>query len=216
LPPIFKGSEGSKLLLDSPHIATHKQTAIFALPSGINCKRGPQVPSFIIRLPAGRQGFSRKTWNFMDVGAKVREIAEGKLADPGHFIVTVKFLDRQRPARLIVIVDGDNGVTIDACAELSRQLSKALDEQDLLPMAYTLEVSTPGLDHPLQLKRQYRKNVGRGLKVHLVNKQIVQGRLESATEDKVVIEEQVKNAVSKTTEIAYGDIEKAFVMVSFK
>jgi ribosome maturation factor RimP len=152
----------------------------------------------------------------MDVVAKVREIADSKLADPAHFIVAVKFLDRQRPARLLVIVDGDNGVTIDACAELSREISRTLDEQDLLPMAYTLEVSTPGLDHPLQLKRQYRKNVGRGFKVHLLNKQIVQGRLESATEDKIVIEEQVKNAVSKTTEIEYSDIEKAFVMVSFK
>jgi ribosome maturation factor RimP len=152
----------------------------------------------------------------MDVAAKVREIADGKLAEPAHFVVTVKFLDRQRPARLIVIVDGDNGVTIDACANLSRELSKALDEQDLVPMAYTLEVSTPGLDHPLLLKRQYKKNVGRGFKVHLQNKQMVQGRLESANDEKIVIEEQVKNSVSKMTEIAYGDIEKAFVMVSFK
>src|SRR5690348_13521951 len=123
----------------------------------------------------------------MDVAAKVKEIAEGKLADPGHFIVMVRLLDKQRPARLLVIVDGDNGVTIDACAQLSRELSQALDEQDLLPQAYNLEVSTPGLDHPLQLKRQYKKNVGRGFKVHLLNKQIVQGRLESAGDDTIVI-----------------------------
>jgi ribosome maturation factor RimP len=166
----------------------------------------------------------------MDVAAKVKELAESKLADPGHFIVMVRFLEKQRPARLLVIVDGDNGVTIDACAQLSRDLSKAMDEQDFVPEAYTLEVSTPGLDHPLQLKRQYRKNVGRGLKVHLNNKQIVQGRLESATEEKIVIEEQTNNvraeltprqtgtkaSPAKMTEIAYADIEKAFVMVSFK
>jgi len=152
----------------------------------------------------------------MDVAAKVMQIAEGKLADPSHFIVSVKYLERQRPARLLVIVDGDNGVTIDACANLSREVSKALDEQDLVPVAYTLEVSTPGLDHPLQMKRQYKKNVGRGFKVHLLNKQIVQGRLESANEEQIVVEEQVKNSVSKMTEIPYGNIEKAFVMVSFK
>jgi ribosome maturation factor RimP len=157
----------------------------------------------------------------MDVAAKVKELAEVKLADPGHFIVTVRFLEKQRPARLLVIIDGDSGVTIDACAQLSRDLSHTLDEQDIVPVAYTLEVSTPGLDHPLQLKRQYRKNVGRGLKVHLNNKQIVQGRLESATDDMIVVEEQVKQAGTKAlptrmTEIAYADIEKAFVMVSFK
>jgi ribosome maturation factor RimP len=156
----------------------------------------------------------------MDVEAKVQELATEKLSDPGHFIVTVRFLDRQRPARLLVIVDGDNGVTIDACAQLSRDLSHALDESDLFPQAYTLEVSTPGLDQPLHLKRQYVKNVGRGFKVHLRNKQIVQGRLESASEEKIVIEEQMKNVTragaTKMTEIPYEEIDKAFVMVSFK
>jgi ribosome maturation factor RimP len=156
----------------------------------------------------------------MDVAAKVQELAAGKLSDPSHFVVTVRFLEKQRPARLLVIVDGDNGVTIDVCAQLSRDLSQALDENDLVPQAYTLEVSTPGLDQPLQLKRQYIKNVGRGLKVHLRNKPIVQGRLESATEEKIVIEEQMKNATrsaaTKMTEIPYEDIDKAFVMVSFK
>lgn len=156
----------------------------------------------------------------MDVAAKVRELAESKLADPGHFVVEVRFLDRHKPARLLVILDGDQGVNIDACANLSRELSRALDEQDLIKMAYMLEVSTPGLDHPLKMKRQYVKNVGRGFKVHLLNKQIVQGRLDSADEQKIVIEEQMKNATklaaTKMTEIPYDNIEKAFVMVSFK
>jgi ribosome maturation factor RimP len=156
----------------------------------------------------------------MDVAAKVKELVEVKLGDPNHFVVEVRFLDRQRPARLLVVLDGDRGVTIDACAELSRELSKVLDEQDLVPVPYLLEVSTPGLDHPLKLKRQYVKNVGRGFKVHLLSKQIVQGRLESADEVKIVIEEQMKGAtkaaVTKMTEIPYGEIERAFVMVSFK
>jgi ribosome maturation factor RimP len=156
----------------------------------------------------------------MDVAAKVKELAESKLTDPSHFVVEVRFLDRHKPARLLVILDGDNGVNIDTCATVSRELSKAMDEQDLIPSAYLLEVSTPGLDHPLKMKRQYVKNVGRGFKVHLLNKQIVQGRLESADEGKIVIEEQMKNATkaaaTKMTEIQYDNIEKAFVMVSFK
>lgn len=156
----------------------------------------------------------------MNVAAKVRELAESKLADPSHFVVDVRFQDKQRPARLLVILDGDNGVTIDTCADLSRDLSKSLDEQDLIPVAYMLEVSTPGLDHPLKMKRQYAKNIGRGFKVHLLSKQIVQGRLESADDNKIVVEEQLKNATkaaaTKMTEIPYEDIDKAFVMISFK
>ena len=156
----------------------------------------------------------------MDVAGKIKELAESKLTDPAHFVVDVRYNDRQRPAKLMVILDGDKGVTIDVCAEVSRELSKVLDERDLIPDAYLLEVSTPGLDHPLKLKRQYIKNVGRGFKVHLLNKQIVQGRLESADDNRIVIEEQMKNATkvaaTKMTEITYENIERAFVMVSFK
>jgi ribosome maturation factor RimP len=156
----------------------------------------------------------------VDTATKVKELAQSKLADPAHFVVDVRFNDKQRPARLLVIVDGDNGVTIDACADLSRALSKELDDRDLIPEAYMLEVSTPGLDHPLKLKRQYIKNVGRGFKVHLLDKHIVQGRLESADDTRIVIEEQVKGAPkaapTKMTEVPYENIEKAFVMVSFK
>lgn len=156
----------------------------------------------------------------MDVAAKVRELAESKLADPHHFVVEVRFLDKHRPARLLVILDGDQGITIDTCANMSRELSRVLDERDMIPVAYMLEVSTPGLDHPLKMKRQYVKNVGRGLKVHMMNKQIVQGRLESADETKIIVEEQLNNltkaAVTKMSEIKYEEIEKAFVMVSFK
>jgi len=156
----------------------------------------------------------------MDIAGKIKELAESKLADPAHFVVDVRYNDRQRPAKLLVIIDGDKGVTIDVCAGLSRELAKLLDERDLIPDAYMLEVSTPGLDHPLKLKRQYIKNVGRGFKVHLLNKQIVQGRLESADDNGIVIEEQMKNATkaaaTKMTEITYENIERAFVMVSFK
>lgn len=53
----------------------------------------------------------------MDVAGKIRELAESALQEPGHFIVDVLFNERQRPARLMVILDGDNGVTIDQCAE---------------------------------------------------------------------------------------------------
>jgi ribosome maturation factor RimP len=152
----------------------------------------------------------------MDVAAKIKELAESALQEQGHFIVDVLYNPRQRPARLMIILDGDNGVTIDQCAELSRRLAVLLDEQNILEDAYLLEVSTPGLDHPLKLKRQYFKNVGRQFKVHLKDKSIVQGKLEEVSEDKLVVRQQVDKKETKVTEVLFEQIEKSFVMVSFK
>ncbi len=155
----------------------------------------------------------------MDVAGKIKELAEFALAElevPGHFIVDVLFFGKQRPARLLVIVDGDHGVTIDTCANLSRKLGALIDERNVLEEAFNLEVSTPGIDHPLKLKRQYFKNKGRQFKVHLTDKTIVQGTLEDVTEEKLVITEVVSKKETKTTEVLFDQIEKAYVMVSFK
>jgi len=115
-----------------------------------------------------------------------------------------------------VIVDGDNGVTIDACANLSRKLAALLDEQNVLDNAYVLEVTTLGVDHPLRMKRQYFKNAGRQFKVHLKDKSIVQGKLEAVSDEKLTIREVVDKKQTKLTEVLFDDIEKSFVLVSFK
>ena len=153
--------------------------------------------------------------NFMDVVGKIKELAESALQEPGHFIVEVLYFGRHLPARLMVILDGDNGVTIDQCADLSRKLAVLLEEQNVLEDAYLLEVSTPGLDQPLKLKRQYFKNKGRQFKVHLRDKSIVQGKLEEVSDEKLTIT-QVEKKETKVTEVTFDDVERAFVMVSFK
>ncbi len=160
----------------------------------------------------------------MDVAAKIRELAESALKelgalqgeDPGHFIVDVLFFEKQRPSKVMVIVDGDNGVTIDVCANLSRKLAALLDEKNIPEQAYVLEVTTPGVDHPLKMKRQFFKNAGRQFKVHLKDKTIVQGKLEEVSEDKLTVRQPVNKKETKLTEIPFDEIEKAYVMVSFK
>lgn len=152
----------------------------------------------------------------MDVAGKIKELAASVLTEEGHFIVDVLYFERQRPAKVMVIVDGDNGVTIDACAELSRKLAALLDEQNIPDNAYVLEVTTPGVDQPLRMKRQYFKNAGRQFKVHLKDKSIVQGKLESVTDEKLTIRQPVDKKESKIVEVLFDQIEKAFVQVSFK
>ena len=119
----------------------------------------------------------------------------------------------------MVIIDGDDGVTIDDCASLSRVLSKEFDDRAYLgDDNYLLEVSTPGLDHPLKLKRQYFKNIGRNLKV--VQKEgMAEGKLREVTDDKIVLVQERgtgKKKETKEIEIPFSEIDKTFVQVSFK
>jgi ribosome maturation factor RimP len=143
---------------------------------------------------------------------------EDCLADPAHFVVDVTVSSRRPPYKVTVMVDGDNGITIDDCATLSRKLSATLDGQPMLDDQYTLEVSTPGLDQPLKLLRQYKKNIGRQLKMKLANG-LMEGRLLDVTPENITVEQQVKEGKTRSVavrEIPFSDIEKSFVLVSFK
>src|SRR4051812_25762982 len=101
----------------------------------------------------------------MDISEEIKKIAIDKLANESQFIVDVVVSSRKGPKKVLVLIDGDNGITIDDCANLSRELSKTFDELEWMDDSYTLEVSTPGLDQPLVMHRQFKKNVGRILRV---------------------------------------------------
>src|SRR5438132_13963530 len=92
--------------------------------------------------------------------------------------------------KFTVILDGDKGITIDDCATLSHKVNNELDK--LLEEQYSLEVSTPGLDHPLKLHRQFVKNAGRGLKVHTTDKKVIAGKLTSTEIEKIILETENK------------------------
>ena len=157
--------------------------------------------------------------SYMDLQAKVRELAQNCLIDESQFLIEVKLSTFAGPRRVMVILDGDKGVTIDSCTRVSRALSNALDESGLFDDNYTLEVTTSGLDHPLKLKRQYYKNVVRVFKVHTKDRGLVQGKLTEADDNRIVLQQEVKEGKKievKTIEIPFEQIEKAFVMVSFK
>ncbi len=157
----------------------------------------------------------------MELTEKIRDLAQATLTNESLFIVDVIYSLKKGPAKkMMIIVDGDNGVTIDDCTHISRELSKVLDETNLIEDdQYLLEVSTPGLDQPLKLKRQFKKNVGRSLKVHLKDKSIIQGKLTASDHDKITLDQETgegKKKEIKSRELPYGEVEKAFVLVSFK
>ena len=84
-----------------------------------------------------------------------------------NYLELVEVLFRQEPAGWVlrVIIYKEGGTSVDDCAKVSRELSRLLDVEDLIPQKYMLEVSSPGLDRPLQSERDFLRN--RGEKVRL-------------------------------------------------
>jgi ribosome maturation factor RimP len=154
----------------------------------------------------------------MEIIEEIRRVIASKLADPSQFLVDVIVKGFKGPQKVLVIIDGDKGVTIDDCANLSRELSKAFDDTRLFEESYTLEVSTPGLDQPLKLKRQYIKNIGRRIRVH-TQQHSVEGKLVEVSDEKIKIEQELgegKQKEIRMTDISFSEIDKTFVLVSFK
>jgi ribosome maturation factor RimP len=101
----------------------------------------------------------------MDLRNKIEELAVPFLHPIDAFIVDFQIVPVERRKVVQLYIDTDTGITIGQCSELSRQLSAALELQDVVPNSYVLEISSPGLKKPLKLLRQYRKNVGRQFRV---------------------------------------------------
>lgn len=150
----------------------------------------------------------------------LEKIVEQHLPDESHFVVDVNLSEKGGKTVLYILIDADQGVTIDACAKLSRAVADEIETKNLIESAYTLEVSSPGVDYPLSSKRQYQKNVGRELQVLLQSGQDIQGKLEEVSDVGVTVlvkkKEKGKKAVEETVSLSFEEIKKSIVQVSFK
>lgn len=79
----------------------------------------------------------------------------------------VEFMVHRKSSVLRIYIDRDNGVGLEDCEQLSRQLGAVLDVEDPIPGEYTLEVSSPGLDRPLYTLGQYRRFIGETIDLKL-------------------------------------------------
>lgn len=116
---------------------------------------------------------------------EIESLVLKNLPDESHFIVDIKMEEKSGKMRLLILIDADQGVTIDTCAKVSRSISEELESSDLIEDAFILEVSSPGLDFPLSSARQYRKNIDRDLKVLLNTGSEVSGKLIEVLEDSI-------------------------------
>ena len=122
---------------------------------------------------------------------------------------------------ITVILDGDNGVTLQDCLDASRaiEFNADRDEHD-----FSLQVMSAGLGEPLKFSRQFKKNLGRELEVMLQNDEQFQGEVTFVDDEKIVLtrnfrkpKEIGKGKVDavEDTEIKISDIKKALVVIKF-
>lgn len=149
----------------------------------------------------------------IEIQRLIEELLE---AEPQYFLVRVHV----RPINNIsVYVDGDEGVTIDKCVKLNRALYKKIVETGLCEDgSFALEVSSPGLDEPLTLQRQYLKNVGRSLEVELDEDRKFEGKLVHADDKGIELEEEKGKGKKKEVIkhfLLYEAIKSATVKATF-
>ena len=154
----------------------------------------------------------------MQAEKRVIELVEEKISDrPELFLVEVKMLPNHK---LIIHVDGDEGISIQDCAAISRHVGFHLEEENTIEKAYNLEVSSPGVGEPLKLKRQYEKNIGREISVKLAGGDITEGELLAVNDDSIIIEAKVKEKGKKAqlveTSLDFSNIIETKVLISFK
>jgi ribosome maturation factor RimP len=146
---------------------------------------------------------------------KVYELAAQVARNLGFDLEGVELLGRGRKTLLRIVIDKEGGITLDDCEAFSKDIEALLDVEDPIEGSYTLEVSSPGLDRPLKNLRDFKKHMGKLVRV--VTKEKVDGqsffigRIAGVEEDHVKL--SLKN---KQIEIFFDNISKAKLEIEIK
>ena len=144
-------------------------------------------------------------------------VDEAILENERLFLINLEFSSDNK---IIVIVDGDDGVPLKECIRISRHVEHNLDREQ---EDFSLEVTSPGATEPLVNKRQYKKNIGRTLSVKTENESF-EGKLTSTSDDEVVLEWKTREpkpvgkgkiTVVKNAIVKHTDIKQAKVKINF-
>ena len=144
----------------------------------------------------------------------LQEMLQGAVEDLGCELWGIECQRTGRFMTVRLFIDKEGGVTVDDCADVSRQVSAIFDVEDPIADKYNLEVSSPGLDRPLFTLPQFERYIGQDIAVHLripvMERRKWQGKLERIENDMVTLivdgQEQV---------LVFGNIQKANVVAKF-
>ena len=145
-----------------------------------------------------------------------QKLNELMAAHPTHFLVEIRI----KPTNNIkVFIDADEGINLAVLIQYNRKLYKLIEETALYPDGdFSLEVSSPGLDEPLKINRQYQKNIGRFVDVLLNDASKKEGKLIEAAEDGIIIEYETgkgKKKELKQETILFTDIKNTKIQIKF-
>ena len=151
---------------------------------------------------------------------QVTQLLEAALVEnPTLFLIDLEISDLNQ---IRVIIDGDSGVTVADCMAVSRAIEHNMDREEL---DFSLEVMSAGVSEPLSTVRQYKKNLGRKLKVQTNSGETIEGELMEVNEDTISLQWKAREpkpigkgkvTVQKEAVLSYKEIVEAKVMVTFK
>ena len=126
----------------------------------------------------------------------------------GFYLEDVTITSAGRRSMLTIIVDGDTHLSLDQVTSATKAIGEIVEGlQSLGDTPFTLEVTSPGLDRPLTKPRHWRKNIDRLVKIILLDGSVVNGRIKSATETDVLVDD---------VSIEFSAIKRATLEVEFK
>ena len=129
---------------------------------------------------------------------------------PELFLVDLSVTGVSGKQLVLVFIDSELGLPIEMCSLISRKLLSKIEEKDLIDGTFNLEVSSPGIDKPISLPRQYKKNIGRKLELETLDGEIFEGKLKKIEERTIAL------YLKERVEIIFLDkIKKAQVLISF-
>lgn len=125
---------------------------------------------------------------------------------------------------ITVLLDDDDGITIDKCSQVNKALYKYIEDTALFGDSnFSLEVSSAGVGEPLKLHRQYKKNIGRSMQILMNDDSVKEGKLIDVSEEGITIEEKENppgrgksnKTITKQTTIQFNEIKHATVLITF-
>jgi ribosome maturation factor RimP len=177
-------------------------------------------PFYIPEGFTNSEGFVAETAKILKMEERIQQIEaliNQLLADePSYFLVSVRI----KPTNNIkIFFDGDEGISIEKCVKFNRGLYKMIEEKAWYPEGdFSLEISSPGIEEPLLLHRQYLRNVGRDLEIVFTDGSIKIGTLMAVTAEDILIqntEGKGKKAVTQQLLVPFNNIKSTTVQIKF-
>ena len=143
------------------------------------------------------------------VVARIQEFAESLLPAMGLELFDIQFRREGHGWVLRLVVDRQEGVTLDDCSKVSRETSDFLDVEDIIDHPYHLEVSSPGLERPLRTVEECRRHLGKKARIKLKEEvdsmRVIIGELQAVEEDEI----SVLSEEGQTYTLDWNNIQKA-------